>query len=176
MRGLHRLVDDREQPLPHLLQLHLIAHGRAEGGQRPLGVDRAPVEAPVDRRLDATAKWCDQRGDQQGGGDDDHRLLPCLPCLPRLPRLPRLCRLRGERLQHRLRREHEGDIDRRQRRRERAVDQRETDEDVDVEEAVAQDGQAGDDRQADARGVIAHIQRQHEERDGQVQHVTHEPA
>src|SRR5258708_7845603 len=44
LRRLHRLLHHREQPLPHLRQVHLIAHGGAERRQRARRVILAPIE------------------------------------------------------------------------------------------------------------------------------------
>jgi len=51
MSRLHRLLDDGEQRLAQLLQVHLMAQGGAEGSQRLGRIILAAREAPINNLL-----------------------------------------------------------------------------------------------------------------------------
>ena len=103
------------------VELDLLAQPRAERLERALRVVAAPVEAAVDEPLHARAQRQEQRRhDERRGGD-------------------RQVRAAGERREHRLPGEHEPGVRGAEQHREQAVDERARDQQVDVEEPVAQD-------------------------------------
>ena len=121
VRRLHRVAHDVLQVGAQQVELDLLAQPRAERLQRALRVVAAPVEAPVDEPLDAAAQRQEQRGhDERRAGD-------------------RQVRAAGERREHRLPREHEPGVRRAEQHRQQAVDERARDQQVDVEQPVAQD-------------------------------------
>ncbi len=72
MHGLHRLLNDRDQVLAQLAQVHLIAQGGTKGLQRLSRIVLAAVEAAVNELLDASAQRLEQGSNRQRGGDDSH--------------------------------------------------------------------------------------------------------
>src|SRR5215468_10849698 len=70
MGRLHRLLDDSEQCLPQLIQLHLMTQGGAEGSQHLGRIILAAIEAPINNLLDMMAERLAEGRDRQGGEDD----------------------------------------------------------------------------------------------------------
>ena len=125
MGGLHRVEDRGAQLGADRLEVDLVAQPRAEGLERLRGVVAVAVEAPVDGVLDAGTRRAEQRGHRERRDRDGEAGL-------------------ADRQSHQ---QHESQVGRGERRRERAVDQRAVDDDVDVEEPVAQDRGAGRERE-----------------------------
>src|SRR6266511_6009820 len=71
---LHRVADHREQVVPELGQVDLVAKPGAEGLKGAGRVVAPPVEPPVDERLDAPAGRAEQRRDDERRARDDHRV------------------------------------------------------------------------------------------------------
>ena len=111
----------RSRSAAQLVEVDLPAQPCAERLQRALGVVAAPVEAAVDEALDARAQRQEERRDDERRGGD------------------REVRAARERREHRLPREHEPRIREPEQHGERAVDERARDQQVDVEEPVAED-------------------------------------
>src|SRR5919199_4347085 len=61
VRWLHRLLDDREQVLGQAVEVNLIAQCRTESLERACRIVLAPVEAPVDERLDPPPPGVEER-------------------------------------------------------------------------------------------------------------------
>ena len=55
MGRLHRLLDDGEQLIPQLIQVHLMAQGGAESGKGLSGIILAAKEAPINDPLETMA-------------------------------------------------------------------------------------------------------------------------
>ena len=70
MCWLHRLLNDVEQVLTQLLQVHFLAQGGAEGCHGLGGIILAAIEAPVNNPLDALAQGLEEGRNRQGGDDD----------------------------------------------------------------------------------------------------------
>jgi len=73
---LHRLLDHRQQLSRQRVQVDLVPEAGAERRDRAGGVVAAPVEAPVDRGLDAAAGRLEHPGDRQRRGGHDQAGLP----------------------------------------------------------------------------------------------------
>src|SRR5579884_2229770 len=123
MGRLHRLFDHSKQLLTQLIQVHFSPQRRAKGFQRLLGIIFAPVEAPINEPLDALTKGLKQGSDDQRRADEDHAIV-----------WPEQTGEQG------LSGEDQREVDDQQSRSEQAVDQRAIDDDVDIPEAIAQDG------------------------------------
>jgi hypothetical protein len=81
---LHRLVNDRQHLGGKGIEVDLVAQA---GGERLDGLGRvvlAPVEAAVNRGLDATAGWLEQGGGGQGGAGHRPELGGSLPTPPNI--------------------------------------------------------------------------------------------
>ncbi len=134
MRWLHGFLYDLKQVLAQLAQVHLAAEGGTEGFQGPGRVIFTTVEAMVDGGLDAMAQGLEEGSNDQGGDDDGDTAV-----------------LADDAPQERLQANDQANIDRRQDDRECAIDQGAVDDDVDIVEPVAQqgdpDGEGEKDRQ-----------------------------
>ena len=121
MRGLHRLLRDTAQLGAQRVEVDLVAQPARERRERLRRVVAAAVEAAVHRRLDAGARGPEQRRDRQRRRRD------------------REPGVRRQRLEHELEEQHDHEVGGGQRGRQRAVDERAVDDDVDVVEPVSQD-------------------------------------
>lgn len=70
MGRLHRLLDNSEQRLAQLIQVHLMAQSSAEGSQRPCRIILAAKEAAINDLLETMAQRLAEGRDRQGGDDD----------------------------------------------------------------------------------------------------------
>lgn len=70
MGGLHRLADDGAELAAGCVEIDLVAQAGVERLERSGGVVAAPVEAPVDERLDAGTGRTEERrnGESRAGG------------------------------------------------------------------------------------------------------------
>ena len=121
MRGLHGLIDYCHQLLTYLFQVDLVAQRCTESCQRARCIILAPVEATVDGLLDAPSQGLEEGRNHQSG-DDRHR---------------RRLLLAGDDTKKLLQQHHEADVDTCEDYRERAVNQRAIDENIDIPQAVA---------------------------------------
>ena len=60
MCRLHGLLNDFQQLLTQLVQVHLIAQGRTEGCKGTSGIIPGAVEPPVDNGLKTSSQWLEQ--------------------------------------------------------------------------------------------------------------------
>ena len=60
MCRLHGLLNDFQQLLTQLVQIHLIAQGRTEGCKGTSGIIPGAVEPPVDNGLKTSSQWLEQ--------------------------------------------------------------------------------------------------------------------
>src|SRR2546425_1871239 len=136
VRRLHRVADSNEQLAPKGVEVDLVAQAERERVERACGVVAGPVEAAVYAALDAGAYRIEKRHRGQRR-QRDRELVPL-----------------GERAQHPLQADDRGDVERAKGHDRRAVHERAVDEDVDVVQAVTEDGDACAERDGrDAAGV-----------------------
>src|SRR6266516_6340724 len=75
MCRLHGLLNDFQQLLAQLVQVHLIAQGRTEGCKGTSGIIPGAVEPPVDYGLKTSSQWLEQSSNAKRGGDNHHGSL-----------------------------------------------------------------------------------------------------
>src|SRR5690349_10811433 len=105
-------------------QFDFLAQRGGEGIQRFSGVVLAAVEAAVNQRLDATAQGLEERGDEQGGGDNGKLGVS------------------GEVAEQGLQADDSGEIEGGEHAGKQAIHQHAVDDDVNVVELRAQNGDA----------------------------------
>ncbi len=117
-------------------QLNLIAQRGAKCCQGTRCIIFAAIEAPINDPLNSMTQRLEQKVDHQRGEDDDHTAA-----------------LVDDATQQRLQANHQAHVDPRQDDRQRAIDQGAVDDDIDIPQPVAQngDGEAEDDREQDER-------------------------
>jgi len=116
MGGLHRLVDHGDQFLSQLLQVHLMAQGCIERFQRFGCIVLAAVEAAINDPLDAMAQGLEEGSDHQGRGDNDQGILL----------------LAEESAQQGTKDEHEAHVEQGQDHRQGTIDERTTNENINL--------------------------------------------
>src|SRR5690242_13600297 len=125
MRWLHRISYDMQQLVGERLQVNLLPERRRQPGQRAGGIIAAAVEAAINASLEATAQRLKERGDNKGRRDDSQRRF-----------LPNASHCLDERLSA----NHTKEVDASEDGSQRTVDQCPIDEQIDVKELIAQDG------------------------------------
>ena len=118
MRWLHRLLNDCDELLTQLAQVHFIAQRYAKSFERTRRIILAPEEAAVDECLDAPPQGIEQCSNcKSGGHNGDVRGLT------------------DESAQQELQRDDESNIEQDQCGCQRAVDQRAVDDEIDIPES-----------------------------------------
>src|SRR6266699_1576835 len=79
MCRLHGLLNDCQQLLAQLVQVHLIAQGRTEGCKGTSGIIPGAVESPVDNDLKTSSQWLEQSSNAKRRSDNHHGNL-CSRC------------------------------------------------------------------------------------------------
>ena len=138
MGGLHRLFNHRYQFLTQLLQVYLIAQGGTKSGKHLGRVVLVPVEATVDKGLDASSQWVEESCNHEGRGDNQEGVIPYLSC---------------QSMREGLQGKDEANVDQSKNTGQGATDERAIDEHVDIVEAVAQNSDPKGERKREIEQV-----------------------
>src|SRR5579884_3827331 len=122
-------VDCRNQVGAYPVEIDFIAQPRLEGRKHPGGIVLVAVEAAVDENLQAATPRVEQAGDEKRGQSDRELRI-----------------LTGYGAENRLEDDYAAEIKQRHGGGEGGVDNRAVDQDIDVPQALAQDGEGNRDR------------------------------
>src|SRR5215467_15704622 len=120
MGRLHRLLNHRNQVTRKRRQVHLAAQGSRKFGERADGIVLAAIEVTINGGLQATAQGPEESGDNEGRGDDGE------------------LRISGEAAKQSLECDDTDGVDKREGSGEGAIDEGTIEQDIYVEEPVAQ--------------------------------------
>src|SRR6266699_6481491 len=136
MGGLHGLGDHGDQFLSQLLQVHLIAQGGTESFQRFGCIVPSAVEAAINDPLDGMAQGLEEGSDHQGRGDNDQGIL-----------------LLAQQSAHQgTKDEHEAHVEQGQDHRQGTIDERATNENINLPQPGAQNSKSNTQGHEQERG------------------------